>query len=373
MPDPFDLTAYLGALAARWKSIAVVAVGAAAVAFGVSMLLPTQYEATVLISIQPGMAGASNPAAMSPAYLDSLRSYEQWLQSEGLVATLLQSEKLGEFNVESFRRSALRVTLGKGTRTLQVSVRMSDPKRAHDAAVKLAEIAVAANTSVGRAESDQARASAELEVEAARKPLLASQTALEQFNRENRSEEAYRQVEVHIENKSSYQTQLMDTKVRLAEQEARLASLTTQIAKEPEKIASAPNPLYQDLRAQAETARTEAAGLRARRDALLGTLEALEPALARGQAQLATLESRRHALERDYQAAELRFKALGTRATDSGIAAGMRHEDLQIADPGVTPTRPVSPRPLLNTALGALFGLLAGLLYETYAWNRTPV
>lgn len=369
MPSPFDLNSYLRALAARWKSIVAVTLGAAAIAFAVSMVLPSTYEATVLMTIQPGIAGASNPAAMSPAYLDSLRSYEQWLQSDGLVSQLLQSQKIEDYSVESFRRSALRVNLGKGTRTLTVSVRMTDPKRAHEAAVKLAEMAVAANNGVARAETEQARAAADREVEEARKPLLAAQDALEQFNRETRGEEAFRQVQQHIESKSTYQTELMDAKVRLAEQEARLSSLTAQV----EKAGSA--TLQQSLREQAETARTEAAALRARRDTLLATLAALEPALARGQAALATLESKRHALERDYQAAEQRFKALGTRATDSGISAGLRHEDLQIADPGVVPSRPVSPRPALNTALGAMLGWIAALLYEsllfqTRVWNR---
>src|SRR5437016_14201837 len=89
MPVPFDLPTYLDALAARWKRIAAVTIAATVIALVLSLLLPKKYEATVLLIIQPGMAGASNPAAMSPAYLDSLRSYEQLLQSDGLLAALL--------------------------------------------------------------------------------------------------------------------------------------------------------------------------------------------------------------------------------------------------------------------------------------------
>src|SRR6266404_3395203 len=115
MPDHFDLTAYLAALRARWIAIFFVALAAAGVAFTFSMMLLKKYEASVLMTIQPGVVGASNPAAISPAYLDSLRSYEQFVTSEGLVAKLLAST--GE--VDAFRRSSLRATLGRGTRTLQ--------------------------------------------------------------------------------------------------------------------------------------------------------------------------------------------------------------------------------------------------------------
>src|SRR5258708_512434 len=151
MPDPFDLTAWISALAARWKTVAAISIGAAVIAFGASMLLPPVYEATVLMTIQPGIAGASNPAAMSVPYLDSLRGYEQWMQGEAMIARLIETAKLSDYTVERFRRSALRATVAKGTRTLQVAVRMNDPQRAHDTAVKLAQMAVESNNGVGRA------------------------------------------------------------------------------------------------------------------------------------------------------------------------------------------------------------------------------
>ena len=65
-----------------------------AIALVVSLLMPRKYEATVLLAIQPG-SGPASPAAMSPAYLDSLRSYEQLVSSDGLLERLLRETGLG--------------------------------------------------------------------------------------------------------------------------------------------------------------------------------------------------------------------------------------------------------------------------------------
>ncbi len=378
MPVPFDLQEYQAAMAARWKSILAVGTGAAVVALVASLLLPAKYEATVLMAIQPGSVGQSNPTAMSPAYLESLRSYEQWVQSEGLVERLLTGERPPDITGEQFRRSALRATMVRGTRTLQVSVRLGDPKLAHTLALKLAQIAVEANGSVARAERLQARQFAEREVEEAREPVTKAQAALEQFNREARQDERWRQNDQAIERKARYLTDLADAQISLAEQEARLATLREQMAKEPEQLrleqrgqpSDVLNPARQDLRQNLELVRTSIGGLRARCDALRVALKELGPELQRGQAELASLDSRRRTLEHDLQAAEERLKVFRTRATDSGVTVALRHEDLQISDAGVVPTRPVSPRPVLNTVLGAVLGCIAGLLYETYAWNR---
>jgi uncharacterized protein involved in exopolysaccharide biosynthesis len=47
----------------------------------------------------------------------------------------------------------------------------------------------------------------------------------------------------------------------------------------------------------------------------------------------------------------------------------LRQENLQISDLGGVPSRPVSPRPMLNAMIGAFLGFLAAVLYETFAWN----
>jgi uncharacterized protein involved in exopolysaccharide biosynthesis len=162
-----------------------------------------------------------------------------------------------------------------------------------------------------------------------------------------------------------------------AEQEARAKTLSEQITHQPEKFrmeqrgqsSDVLNPLNQDLRKQLDSARADLAGLHARRESLRTTIAALDASLARDQARRASVQARRHALEGEYQVAERRYTTLASRATDTSVAIAARHEDLQIADQGIVPTRPVSPRPSLNSLLAAFFGLIAAILYETWIWN----
>src|SRR5580658_2713406 len=156
MLEPLDPLAFLSALQKRWKRVAAVAMGAGLLALVVSLLLPKKYEATTLLMIQPAMGGPAPSAAMSPAYLDSLRSYEQFVESDGVLENLLRETHLSEeFSGERFRRSALRVTLTKGTRIVEVAVRLGDPQKAHEVALRLAEIARDNNTRVNRDEADR--------------------------------------------------------------------------------------------------------------------------------------------------------------------------------------------------------------------------
>ncbi len=347
MLEPLDPVEFLSALARRWKRIAVVAGGAAAIALIASLLLPKKYEATALLMIQPAVGGPPSSAVMSPAYLDSLRSYEQFVESDGVVESLLRETHLNEeFSEEQFRRSALRAALLKGTRILQVSVRLGDPQKAHEVALRLAQIAKESNARVNRGEAERVRGGVDRDAQDARKAMAEAQAAIDQFRSHSREDEVARDVEQQIERKVGYQRELSDVEVDLAEKEA--------LAK-----ASPGNP----------AARSEMAALQARRDALRGALASLEKELVKSQAAHAALEARRAALDATYQAAEERFSTMARRATETALSAAIRHEELEIADPGTVPTRPISPNPLENTILAAMLGLLAAMLYEAWLWN----
>jgi uncharacterized protein involved in exopolysaccharide biosynthesis len=112
--------------------------------------------------------------------------------------------------------------------------------------------------------------------------------------------------------------------------------------------------------------------MQARRDALRASLAALEKDLVKSQAAFAAVQARHSALDNEFQAAEERFSALSRRATATASSVA-RREELEIADPGTVPTQPVSPHPLQNAILAAMLGLLAALLYETWAWNVARV
>ncbi len=381
MPGPFEVALYLRALQARWKRVAGVAAIAAAVALAVSLLLPKKYDATVTVLIQPAASGGPYPATMSPVYLEYLRSYEYFLQSDGLLAGLIGQLKLDQppyrYTVESFRDSVLKVSLLKNTKVLKVRARFSDPQKVHQIALGLARRAAQANTEVNLAETERAARQIAKDLEEARARAAGAQAALEKFRRENRSEELARQVMEQLERKVGYQGQLSELSVNLADKEARLAALSARLPQEPEKYRlerggqpnEVLNPTRQQLRQQIEPIAAEVSGLRAREKALRAALTALEAPLARNQARLASVDLRRQELEQSYDLAQKLLASVTTRASDARATVATRHEELQISDPGVVPLRPSSPRILLNVLLATFLGLLAGLLYETWAWN----
>lgn len=365
MSSPFEVMLYLRALLARWKRIATVTAVAAAVALLLTLLLPKKYDSTVTIVIQPASSDPRYPAVMSPVYLEYLRSYEQFFQSDGLLARLLREFNLDvpphRYTVQSFRNSALSVTMVKNTKVLRIRVRFPDPKKAHEIALGLARLGAQTHTEINSAAEERAVRQIGKEMEQAHARLAIAQSALEKFRRESRGDEPARQVEKQLERKVQYQAELSQVQINLAEKEAWLASLSAQPGQEPEA--------RQQLRQQIGLATAEVAGLRARQKALRAALAEMEVPLARGQAALASLDLRRQELERNYDLAQNAVVSYTDRANDARLNVAARHEELQIADPGVVPSRPSSPHLLLNVLLASVLGLLGSVGYETWVWN----
>lgn len=373
MPSPFEVTLYLRGLQARWKRIVAVTALAAAVALVVSLLLPKQYDATVTLVIQPAGSDPRYPAVMSQVYLEYLRSYEQFLQSDGLLARLFREFKLDQrpydYTAQSFRRSALQVTLAKNTTMLKVRVRLPDPDKAHEVALGLARLATERNAEINSAAVDRAGRQVAKEMEGARGRLAAAQSELEKFRRQSRGEELARQVEKQLERKVQHQGELSELQINLAEKEARLASLSASVGSIRTGLGQGPDTAGRQLRDQVDLAAAEVQGLRARLKALRAALAELEAPLARNQATLASLDLRRQELERNFELAQTAVAVYADRANDARLNVAARREELQIADTGAVPSRPSSPRPLLNVTLAAFLGLLGSLLFETWAWN----
>jgi len=79
MSEAFDAYRYIGYLQARWRWVAASALLAAGLAGAASMAMTPQYTATARVVIDPP-AGADLRAAMavSPIYLESLKTYEEF-------------------------------------------------------------------------------------------------------------------------------------------------------------------------------------------------------------------------------------------------------------------------------------------------------
>ncbi len=117
MSESFDAYRYISYLRSRWRWIAGSAALAVGLAAAVSLLMTPQYTATARIVIDPP-AGADLRSAMavSPIYLESLKTYEHFAESDSLFQKAVQKFGLHGGSIESLKRRVLQVQLVRNTR-----------------------------------------------------------------------------------------------------------------------------------------------------------------------------------------------------------------------------------------------------------------
>src|ERR1700733_15309961 len=134
----------------RWRVIVVCCASAIAVTAGISALLPARYTATASILIEPPAGNDPRGAtAVSPVYLESLKTYERFASSDSVFATALHELGLeprfvGK-SIESIKRSVLKVARPTSTKIVEISVTLDDPKNAQRLSQYVAEQTVALN------------------------------------------------------------------------------------------------------------------------------------------------------------------------------------------------------------------------------------
>ncbi|MBV8903693.1 MAG: hypothetical protein JOZ22_08660, partial [Acidobacteriia bacterium] len=87
MGEPVDVLVYISYICYRWRLVALSCLIALTLAASVSLVSQRQYTASARIVIEPP-AGADPRAAMavSPIYLESLKTYEQFRQKRQSVS-----------------------------------------------------------------------------------------------------------------------------------------------------------------------------------------------------------------------------------------------------------------------------------------------
>src|SRR6478672_6435128 len=94
VPVATELPPAIDQLRSRWRLVAIVCALAAAVSLAASLLMTARYTATCRILVDP--PAGSDPrvsTAVSPIYLESLRTYEAFAASDDLF--LQASKKFG--------------------------------------------------------------------------------------------------------------------------------------------------------------------------------------------------------------------------------------------------------------------------------------
>ena len=155
MSEPLDAYRYIGYLSSRWRWIAASACLAAVLATAASLVMTPRFTATARLLIDPP-AGADLRAAMavSPIYLESLKTYERFADSDSLFQKAVERFALEGRPIESLKRRVLQVQVVRNTRIMEISVTLPDARKAHAVATFLAEATVEINRAAV-SESDQ--------------------------------------------------------------------------------------------------------------------------------------------------------------------------------------------------------------------------
>ncbi len=107
MPDPFEAWQYLAHFRSRWRLVAAVVAAALATSLLVSLVLPKKYTARALLVIEPPAGSDPRAAtAISPIYLESLKTYEHFASSDHLFFQAVEKFQLrGDWGIRQPRRT----------------------------------------------------------------------------------------------------------------------------------------------------------------------------------------------------------------------------------------------------------------------------
>lgn len=332
MSAPLELFSYIGFVRARARTIAVSCVTATVLAAGISLLMPRQYTATSRIVIEPP-AGTDPRAAVavSPIYLESLKTYEQFASSDSLFQTAVDRFGIravaGNRPVESLKKSVLKIALLRNTRILEISATLPDPRKAQALAQFMAESTVELSRTVA-ASGDRDLLQ---EMERQRQQVSSQLDAADAAWAELSQREPVDALEAEGENtsilRSTVEEQLSAADVEVAESASDLASAKT------------------------------------RRSELQQQLQAIRKREEERDRTLAARLAHRERLDAGRKALRAQLAGIDTQLREASGAAAFRGERLKIVDNGIVPERPSSPNFPLNTAAAFLLGLALPLVW----------
>jgi uncharacterized protein involved in exopolysaccharide biosynthesis len=305
--------------------------------------MPREYTAVARIVIDPP-AGADVRASMavSPIYLESLRTYESYATAGSLFQKAVERfglrQLLGRRSIESLQKAVLRVEIVRNTRILEISATLPDPRRAQALAHFLAEETVEMNRGIvteGEREMVEAIAQEERRVRAR---LRETDAAWSRVLTDEPMDALESDLAAVGSQRSSLQRQIAATELEIAESADRARQVQATM------IPSAAEARLRELRRQ---------------------LQALDQRQADRQKLLAQRLADRDRLQFERESDEASLNAIDQRLSEARGEVGYRGERLRIVDPAILPERPSSPNLLLNLAAALLLGLLLPVIYLT--------
>jgi len=322
-----------------------------------SILIPPKYTATATILIQPPAGNDPRGAtAVSPVYLESLKTYEHFASSDSLFRQALTSLGLhgSGASIESLKRRVLDVKKPKDEKILQISITWKDKADAQKLAQYIAEQTVTMNRSLETHSITELTRSAANLLDSAQTTLQRSRAARDAFLSAQPIAPVEAELATTTDLKSRMDRSLADAEVELAAALARFASQR----ETPENAGAVTKNDIAAIQAQVATLRSQ--------------VRAAAQHVAQFSALLEKRKQQREVLDKEVQTAQAQYETAITRRTDLLTSEAFRGERLEIIDPGIVPERPTSPNVPLNLAvaffaslIGCIFYLAFRFAYET--------
>jgi succinoglycan biosynthesis transport protein ExoP len=391
LEEEIDLRQYIGVLLRQWKWIVALALAAAVVALVVSFLLPPTYEARALVVItkpryvmrfDTRFETVDNVLQPYKAYPALALGDEILLQTMATVDPPLPEE---EQSLTRFR-SKLEAVSGSDPSVIELCVRHQDAEVAARIANTWADVFVRQVNELYD-ESVQDARFFEGQLTAADEVLQEAEQALIEFQGRNQASVLDVQITALKDQLSAYlgaqnaiELVMQDAaslKARLALQEGGasssladdLAALLLQIealslkSEVPLQLQVGGDSSLSDLTKQDLTAFLD--GLAITLEAQSGELETriaeVEPEILRLQEEFQRFSAEGDRLTRVRDVARDTYTTLARKVDEARIAAQDESGEVRLASYAAVPSRPVSPRKMLNTTVAGMLGLFVGV------------
>ena len=355
LTDAFNAAEFGRYIRSRWKTIAASVTAAVVLAAGASLILPKRYTATASLTIE--ISAGADPraaAAISPVYLESLKTYERFASSDTIFLEAINAlgirSRFPRSTVESLKASALRITKPASTRVLEISATLDDAVAAQRLANYIAQKTVELNRSLETRSARDAATDAEAILKAASERLARANRARAIFSETQQVDSLAAEIDNMAELRFDLARDLQEAKSTLREFEAR---------ERREAGGSS---------AEAEAAQARISTIEQQDAALAKAIKAKSPVLER-------LKERRDELDSEQRAARAELEAAKNRLSEAHASIAYHGDRISILDPGIVPERPSFPNPVLNVAVALLLSLAGAVSWIAfrYGYDRSKV
>ena len=361
MEQPFEVVQFAHYVRRRSLAILISCAVAISITAGLCMILPRRYTATASVLIEPPAGNDPRGAtAISPVYLESLKTYERFAASDTVFAKALRDlgmqKDFADGSFESIKRSVLKVARPASTRILEISATLSDPVGAQKLAQNIAEQSVRLNRTLNDRSSNDVLGEA-------RRTLQTAETRLKET--EQRANDVMkRQALDALQNEVAGINQVrLSVEQDLSKTRAELADMIAEIKTFHEG---------DGMEAQAQWTRRQIDALEARQNSLSQQEEKLNKSASEKSSELENRRNSRDVVTTQLRSARADYESAKTKLLDAQNSAAYRGERLEIMDPGIVPQRPSYPNTPLDLMIAFLLSIVSsvGYLAVRFSYSR---